>query len=309
MAERQRVYIHAASAVVPAELAVGARRALTQDPDIDLGAHVKRILGQRLRQASHFIELATVGARLCLQKLPEAPPPDIGIYVGTGLGDLRKNEILFRQVFPPGLGAAAPFDFINATANVAAFYVARIAGASARNLTITQGQASFEDALRVACDDLRNGELGFALVGGVDENCFPRDIYVRRWRLRDDEIMGEGSAWLALSTQSARAIAELLVVRTARVASTELPPLLQSITPAVDGIVYGAQLHVADRAALAQAFPSAQHVTYAQYCGSYPTAASYGVASQLEASPVRGTWLHLNRNTDGSVKLVGWCGR
>jgi hypothetical protein len=306
MAERRRVYIHAAAAVVPAELVAGERRPLTQDPDVDLGEHVKRILGKRLRQASHFIELATIGARLCLQKLAGPPSPEMGVYVGTGLGELRKNEALFDQVFPPGPGTAAPFDFINATANMAAFYVARVAGASARNLTITQGLVSFEDALRLAYDDLAQGELAFALVGGVDENYFPRDVYVHRWPLRDDEIMGEGSAWLVLSTQSAGAVAELFAVRTVRAVAGGLPALLKDITETVDGIVCGAQLSAADQAGLAQAFPRAQRVAYAQYCGSYPTAAGYGVASALEVMPVRGTWLHLNRNGDDSVKLVGW---
>ena len=308
MAERTRVYIRAAAAVTSAELAAGERHTLTQDPDIDLSAHAKQILGRRLRQASHFIELAAIGARLCLQKLNRAPPPDMGIYVGTGLGELRKNEALFQQVFPPGSGAAAPFDFINATANMAAFYIAQAAGVSARNLTVTQGLGSFEDALGLADADLRARALDTALVGGADENCFPREVYVHRWPLREEEIMGEGSAWLALSTEPAGAIAELLAVRTIRATSAELATAVKAIAETPAGIVCGAQLNAADHAALGQAFAHAQCLRYAQYCGSYPTAAGYGVAGQLAMEPVRGTWLHVNRVADGLAKLVGWRG-
>lgn len=305
MVESRRVYIRSASAVAPTQLS-GARQPLTQDPDTDLGALTKQIVGQRLRQASHFIELASIGARLCLGRVGRPVPSDTAVYVGTGLGELRKNESLFRQVFPPGVGTAAPFDFINATANMAAFYVARMMSASARNLTVNRGLASFETVLRLAYDDIRAGAVRTALVGGVDENCFPRSLYAHRWPLRDDEIMGEGSAWLLLSDDSSDAIAELFVATVDRSGCADLASAIGAVTEKADWIVRGSQLSAADVETMAKIFPRAQFVSYIDYCGQYPTAAGFGVASQLEGTPAPGSWLHVNRDSDGSVMFIGW---
>jgi len=289
MAEARRVFIHAVATVTPPA-------PLTHDPDNDLGALAKQVLGQRLRQASHFIELATIGARLCLNRAG-ATAPDMAVYVGTALGEVRKTDALFQQVFPPGTGMAAPFDFINATANMAAFYVARLAGASARNLTVTQGLGSFEGALQLGFDDVRAGAVDRALVGGVDENCFPRTAYVRRWPLRDDEVMGEGSAWLYLTHAEPGALAELLSVQRLRA------PL---DTAGLDHIVCGAQLGAADTGVLTGLNPGATLHHYIERCGSYPTAAGFGVAGQLEGQPARGQWAHVNRDIDGTLLLVRW---
>jgi 3-oxoacyl-[acyl-carrier-protein] synthase II len=308
MTEAKRVYIHAAAALTAHGASTADERSvLSNDADTDMKDLSKRVLGQRLRQASHFVELATIGARLCLNRLGETERPDMAVYLGTALGDTRKNEALFSQVFPPGTGIAAPFDFINATSNMAAFYVARLAGTSARNLTVTQGIFSFERALQLAFDDLRAGDIATALVGGVDENCFPRATYKLHWPLRDHEIMGEGSAWLFLSTESEGAIAELLTLRQWREAlePSQLAQAIQALGPAA-AIICGNQLSAADRSALAQTFPRAPLLSYQEYCGSYPTAAGFGVASQLEDKPAPGLRVHVNRDVDGSAMLVGW---
>ncbi len=313
MVECGKIYIHAAAALAPQGATRAAEcRPLTSDPDTDLRALTKHVLGQGLRQASHFVELAAIGARLCLDRLGRAPAPDMALYLGTGLGDVRKTASMFRQVLPPGSGMAAPFDFINATANIAAFYVARLAGVSARNLTLTQGAFSFECALRLALDDLRADAVPAALVGGVDENCFPRSVYLSRWLLRDDEIMGEGSAWLYLSVEPAGAMAELLWVRQvtkgqqspaqwARTVSEALvKPADETLT-----LVGGGGLAPQEQAALARQLPRARWCTYMEFCGSFPTAAAFGVANWLEqASP--GLWVHINRDADGATMLIGW---
>jgi hypothetical protein len=304
-----RVFIHAVAAFTPpAATGAAARTVLRADPDTNLGALAKQVLGQRLRQASHFVELATIGARLCLERLGAPAPPDMAVYLGTALGDSRKNEALFDQVFPPGAGAAAPFDFINATSNMAAFYVARLAGASARNLTLTQGGASFERALEIAAADLRAGAVATALVGGVDENCFPRANYALRWPLRDDQVMGEGSAWLYLSSAPSGVLAELIAVRVtdSAVDATALAGAARELAGGCVGVVCGGELTAADRAALARALPSAPAHEYLPYCGSYPTAAAFGIVNQIEQAPARGLWLHANRDLDGTGLLVVW---
>jgi hypothetical protein len=311
MAEPKRIYVHAFSALGPLGAASAAeRRAVTADPDTDLRPIAKRVLGQGLRQASHFVELAAIGARLCLERLGRMPPPDTAIYMGTALGEIRRTEALFRQVLPPGPGFAAPFDFINATANMAAFYVARIAGLSARNLTVTQGVMSFEAALRLALDDLRHGAVPAALVGGVDENYFPRAEYLRRYPLRDDEVMGEGSAWLYLDSDPQQALAELLWVRRMEAAADESDAWVQAVAQALDdadepiALLPGIGVTANERAALAQRLPRAQLRSYLEFCGNYPTAAAFGIATWLEAG-VHGLCVHVNRVGNGETMLAG----
>lgn len=309
MAEPRRVFIHAVAALTPPAATTVAERAIQDiDPDTSLSALAKQVLGQRLRQGSHFVELATIGARLCLDRLGRAPAPDTAVYFGTALGDSRKNEALFNQVFPPGAGAAAPFDFINATSNMATFYVARLAGVSARNLTLTQGLSSFECALQLALGDLRAGAVANALVGAADENCPPRASYALRWPLRDDQIMGEGSAWLYLSTEPVGAVAELLAVHNVADAldSVALARSAHELAENCVGVVCGGELTSSDRAALIAVFPHASLHDYIQHCGSYPTAAAFGIVNQIEQAPVRGDWLHVNRVEDGAVTLVRW---
>ena len=313
MVEARRIYIHAAAALGPHGTASAAdRKKLTSDPNTDLRPLAKQVLGQGLRQASHFVELAAIGARLCLNRLGRPPEPDTAVYLGTALGEIRKTESLFEQVLPPGPGTAAPFDFINATSNMASFYVARVAGTSARNLTVTQGVFSFEWALKLAMDDLRAGLVKTALVGGVDENHFPRSQYERRWPLSDDEIMGEGSAWLYLSPEAAGAVAELLWMQ-------NLPPtdqlsdwarLVTEIHAGAERmlvLVCGNRVMAPERNVLSQRLPQAAWRTYIEYCGNYPTAASFGIASSMEGSPAPGQWVHVNRDAEGRTMLVGWC--
>lgn len=313
MVEHRKIYIHAAAALAPQGATRAAEcRPLSADPDTDLRALTKQVIGQGLRQGSHFVELAAIGARLCLDRLGHVPTPALAIYLGTGLGDLRKTESLFRQALPPGPGLAAPFDFINASANMAAFYVARLVGVSARNLTLTQGVFSFEVALRLAWDDLSAGAVRAALVGGVDENCFPRSDYQRRWPLRDDEVMGEASAWLYLSTEPAGATAELLWVRRLATDQRTSPGWARTVAAAIapptdeaPTLICGAGLTAQEKAALSEQLPRAQWRTYIEYCGSFPTAAAFGVASNMEqASP--GLWAHINRDADGETMLIGW---
>lgn len=309
MVNARRVYIHAASAFVPyAGYDAPLRQPLTADPDTDLRAVVKAVLGKPLRQASHFVELAVIGAQSCLKRLNSAPSPEMAVYLGTGLGEVRKTESLFQQVLPPGSGMAAPFDFINATANMAAFYVARLADLSTRNLTITQGLFSFERALQLAFDDVRAGDVPCALVGGVDENCFPRTDYLRRWSLAPEQIMGEGSAWLYLSSQSQGAIAELTGVHRiepqgdvsawARVAGNVIHE--REARNVLAGIGVGAT----ERAALAS--DRVNWHEYLPFCGHYPSVSAVAAAMSMQQPRSSENWIHLNRDTDNSAMLMCW---
>ncbi len=299
------VYIHAAAALGPRGDSARAERApLAADPPpLELKELVKRVVGAPLRQASHLVELAAIGSQLCLKRLAFPAPEDSAVYLGTGLAEVRKTYALFKQVLPPGPGLASPFDFINAANNMAAFYVARLAGFRARNLTVTQEELSFEWALTLAHDDLRAGAVRHALVGGVDENSQPRAHHLRRIALRDDQIMGEGAGFLYLSGEARGARAELLGVR--RFTADTWPEAARAWRRPDEEIVLlpGFRLPAGEVAAQAATLPARVH-DYLTHCGCFHTAAAFGLAALLD-EPRPGLCLHLNRDSSGRGMLIG----
>lgn len=317
MAEPSRVYIRASAALGPNRDYLPAQRVrLSADPaPSDLRELSKRVLGQSLRQASHFVELAAIGARLCLERASQAPPPATAVYLGTGLAEVRAGQALFKQVLPPGPGLASPFDFINATNNMAAFYVARLAGLASRNLTLTLEQFSFEAALTLAWQDLRHGAVPAALVGGVDENSFPRAHHLLHLPLRDDQIMGEGSAWLYLDGEPDGARGEVLcveVLKTDGLGSTAWAQALRQFMVTQFShalpvsLLPGYGLAREEIEALTRELPGVTLTPYLDYCGCYPTAAAFGVAMQFDVPPDAPLlWLHVNRDRHGQTRLIG----
>lgn len=301
-----RVYVHAAAALGPHGDSVRAeRRILSEDPPpLELRELVKRVVGAPLRQASHLVELAAIGSQLCLQRLAVPAPENSAVYLGTGLAEVRKTYALFNQVLPPGPGMASPFDFINAANNMAAFYVARLAGFRARNLTVTQEEFSFEWALKLAHDDLCAGGLRQALVGGVDENSQPRAHHLRRIVLRDDQVMGEGAGFLYLSVEAQGARAELLGVR--RFTPDMVSAMVRAWRRPDDAVVLlpGFRLTAGETAAFAAALPAARVHDYLTHCGCFHTAAAFGLAALFD-DPRPGLYLHLNRDAGGRGMLIG----
>jgi len=306
------VYIHAAAALGPhGDSNRSERRVLRGDPPpLELKELVKTVVGAPLRQASHLVELAAIGSQLCLKRLPYAVPENTALYLGTGLAEVRKNEAVFRQVMPPGPGMASPFDFINAANNMAAFYVAKLGGLRARNLTITQAELSFEWALHLAAADLRSGAYRQALVGGVDENSHPRANHLRRITLRPDQPMGEGSGWLLLSVAAEQARGELLEVRhLAR--GTDLVPALRAALAAWRRpdepltLLPGFCIEPTESARLAQALPELKVQDYLALCGGFHSAAAFGLAALFDTPAAAGLYVHLNRDLTGHVMLTG----
>lgn len=305
------VYIHAAAALGPrGDSTRPARQALSGDPPpLELKELVKTVVGVPLRQASHFVELAAIGSQLCLKRLSHVAPENTALHLGTGLAEVRKNEAVFRQVMPPGPGMASPFDFINAANNMAAFYVAKLGGLRARNLTVTQADFSFEWALHLAAADLRTGEYRQALVGGVDENSLARLGHLRRIALRDDQPMGEGSGWLVLSVAPDQALGELLEVRhLAR--DLDLAEVLRSARQRWSHpgepltLLPGMRMAPAEIERLTGALPSLPVQNYLEFCGGYHTAAAFGIAALFDAPVAPGLFAHLNRDASGHALLV-----
>lgn len=317
MADRP-VYIHAAAALgAQGDYLPTQRRRLNADPEpYELKTLIKQRLGQPLRQASHFVELTALGAQLCIQ---HAQPlaPDTAVYLGTGLGEVRKTAALFTQVMTPP-GWVSPFDFINAANNMAAFYVAKLAGLRGRNLTVMQEEFSFEWALALAQQDLQAGRISYVLVGGADESSRPRSAHLRRLRLTQDQIMGEGSGWMYLGAEPVvengrRALGEVLRVEplTMRLhddgweeqAAQVLASLCQDRQRAY--LLPGFRLERAQAVRLAALLPGVECEHYLDYCGCFHSASAFGLAAIFErahAEPRR--YFHLNADQTGRLMLV-----
>ncbi len=291
------------------------RRLLTADPpQSELGVITRQVIGKSLRQASHFVESAVIGSQLCLQRLPAPAPHDTAVYLGTGLAEVRKTQSLFAQVMPPGPGSASPFDFINSANNMASFYVAKLANLTGRNLTVMAEEVSFESALDLAITDLRAGGFKAALVGGVDENSHPRSEHLRHIALRDDEIMGEGSGWIFLTRDREGAQGEVLAVESLR-GPQQPAAWADAVASAVERCITprgtlrlrpGFRLTPEDVAALAKRLPGLVSEPYLGYCGSFHSAAAFGIAALFDrghTSPQ--LYLHLNRDSVGHTMLVG----
>ena len=317
-ARRHPVYIHAASALGPQGDHTGTQRQpLQADPaPLDLKELTRSMAGQSLRQASRFVELAVIGAQLCLQRLTRQGFALTAVYLGTGLAEVRKTTALFSQVMPPGPGMTSPFDFINAANNMAAFHVAKRAQFSARNLTITAEDFSFEWALHLALEDLRNNAYDQALVGGVDENSQPREDHLRRIALRPDQPMGEGSGWLYLARDPVGAVGELLCVDQLAVrpdssfgAWAEAVAACVTRNSAEGETVYllpGFRLSIADISALSGRMRRAQWIHYLPYCGCYHTASAYGIGMLFDQpATIAARYFHVNRDATGRTLVVG----
>lgn len=312
------IYIRAATALGPqGDYQSAQRKALETDPaPLALNELTRAIVGQSLRQASHFVELAVIGSQLCLQRLGQATYTVTPVYLGTGLAEVNKTTALFEQVLPPGTGLASPFDFINAANNMAAFYVARRAQFSARNLTITEEEFSFEWALKLALGDLRHAGFEQALVGGVDENSRPRADHLRRISLRADQPMGEGSGWLYLTKDPADALGEVLCVEQLTLSATmSFGDWAQAVARCVAQnsdardplyLLPGFRLTLGDISALLAKLPRATLINYLAYCGSYHTAAAFGIGLLFDepvSSPAR--YFHVNRDATGRTLVIG----
>ena len=293
---KRRVFVHAAAAVGPhGDVARAERRVLREDAKpSDLRERVKALTGQHLRQASHFVELAVVGAKTCLNRLAQTPDPATAIYLGSGLAEQRKMQALFKQTATGGL--ASPFDFINAANNMAAFYVAKLANLSARNYTVMADEVSFETALATAFSDIAHGAVPAALVGGVDECLDTRAEQLRRLDLSATQFIGEGGGWLYLSPTAEGALAELLFVEELTDPKARIDPV-RSGDEAVTWLTGFRTRRVNDARR-----PQDAVYDYLKYCGCFHTAAAFGTASVFD-EPIEGLCVHTQAGHNGHWQI------
>jgi len=312
-----KIYVHAATASNPfGETDSGQYRIL--EPDFtppDLKPVIKKLYGKTLRQASNLVEMGVVGALTLQRQHNGSLPATTRLYLATGMGDITKNLKLFNQVSPPVNGLAAPFDFINSSANTTGFYVAKLLGLEARNLTISQDEFSFESALQIAFSDLASGDCQTALVGGVDETpntgCVEFLKMARQYKL----VPGQGSGWLFLSNNSMNAIGEISrVIKVNTDNSMDKTTWAESVFSAIKGvmdlpglykIVPGYRMKQSETGTIAELAGGLSPENYIQYCGAFYTASAFGIARILNIKHQADThYLHIMKNETGATMCV-----
>jgi hypothetical protein len=154
------VYIRAAGGVVAAASGMVDSAGCGEAPlcvdakPVALRALVAQVAPQVSRMASRFSQLAVLGAEDCLRRLDGALESELDantrIYLATGLGDVAHTDALYYGVMPPRSEMPPPARFATSGNNMAAFFVARHAGLTSRNLTLSQAEMSLSNALSAA---------------------------------------------------------------------------------------------------------------------------------------------------------------
>jgi 3-oxoacyl-[acyl-carrier-protein] synthase II len=177
------------------------------------------IASAHLRRMDNLSRMLVAASRMALDDAglatKQPAPEQVGIVVGSVLGDISESVTFLQRVLAKGAAAASPMVFPNLVLNASASYVAMELGLTGVNLTVSQGEISGELAIMQACDALRNGRAEMMLAGGADEvDRVVFDVYRRGRALssqrggaewcspydagRNGIVLGEGAAMLVL---------------------------------------------------------------------------------------------------------------
>jgi hypothetical protein len=317
MSSDQKIYVRAVSTANPfGETDSQNQSVLSPDYETpNLKPVIKQLLGRPLRQASNLVELGVIGAQTLNMRLEGNLSRDSRLYVATGMGDISKNLKLFKQVTPPVNGLAAPFDFINSSANTTAFYVAKFLDLNARNLTVSRDEFSFETALQIAVSDLSSGDSNTALVGGIDEVPNSSCTHFNEMAKKNKLIPGQGSGWLYLTKireQALGEISQVIKVNTdnsmsiddwSRKVVESLEENLDTTTPV--NLLPGYKITESECDGLSKYLGDCSSENYIHYCGAYYTASAFGMARSFASShKMDAQYLHVMRNEMGATMCV-----
>ncbi len=259
----------------------------------ELKTTVKELWGKSYRRLSHFIELAMVGAKRCVDKAPAAIEPQCKVLFTTGQGNISQVAKVTRQIFKD-LQPPMPFDFMHITNNMAPFYVAQALQLNSSNLTVAHRAFAFESAVDLATLNLATAK-GQYLIGAVDECAYPLTEHRRRLGLSQDTQLAEGSHWLLVGSEPQHAIARLELCRFYPSRNTLLAYLSRQPPPDSLVLAFGHRIDAAERQLLMQDLDVVEVYDYAAQTGYHDTAAAYAVTSFIESHSQQ-TLLYINKS-------------
>lgn len=314
MSDSLPIYIYSAAALGPhGDLSGDERVAMQGDAEnVDLSDLMARFNAPELRRSSHFSQLSLISISEAIRRFGSSIDQGTALYFATGLGEEKGTVALFENIMEGRGEASSPFAFVNSVNNTTAFFLSKINRLSGQNLIISQEEFSFECALSQSCGDISLGEAGHALVGGADENCLPRIDHLTRISLRENQPAGEGSGWLYIGKERARAIGEIVMLKELVQSEATWPDSTTSlIEPYMSAdekvrLLPGSRLTSEDISALIRSLPQMELNDYLKQCGCFLTASAFGLASifdKVEEEPV--LCFHVNRNAYGRTFIVG----
>jgi len=123
------------------------------------------------RRLSRICQLAVVGCRLALADARRDAGPDLGIAVGTELGDFRSSEEFAAGFLRRGPTGLSPMIFPHTVMNTMAASAAIAVGAKGPAVTVNQATLAGDLAVARGAALLRAGRAEAVIAGGVDEVC------------------------------------------------------------------------------------------------------------------------------------------
>lgn len=165
------------------------------DELLNLKPLLKQQCRKTFRRIDRFIQLSLLGASKCVGEGEVIE--NTGIYLGSHLGAIANPIDIVHQIFDQGF-SPSPLGFVNTLGNSACFYLGQNFDLNSRGSCISQGEQSFEAALKIAVLDMKCGLSDAALVGGVDECPLPIADQKARLSLGKNISLSEVSGWLQL---------------------------------------------------------------------------------------------------------------
>lgn len=270
----------------------------------DLKPLVKAALGGSVRRVGRFIQLALIGVGACVGHEP--PSPDTAVYLSSARGDLETTVDVLDQIFRAG-EPPAPFDFINTVSNAACFYVAKQWELKGRSLFVSNRTFTFEIALQLALLDLESGVTQSALIGSVDMFVAPEPVFRRRLDVGPEAILGEGSHWLRLTSDSrAEALGQVAAVEFFENAQAFLHwAARQSLEPARTAIAAGRHIAASDWDAVRNSGDWNQVFGYREGRGAYDTQSGAVIGHFLREAPAHlAALLHVDGDRTGRLAAM-----
>lgn len=183
--------------------AAGGREWPAGDDPADVRREAKAAGCAEVRRGNRLSCMALIGARDCIGH--ERPATDTAVHLASSYGNVADTAQLVEGLLRDGQ-SPSPLAFINASTNMAGFYVARELGIEGPGLMVARGPQSLLAVLELLGQD---GAAGQHLVGAVEECAWPLAAHRQRLGLPADAPLAEASYWLWLDAECERPLARL----------------------------------------------------------------------------------------------------
>lgn len=123
----------------------------------------------KMRRMNTLSRLAVAAAKLAIEDCGAPLDANTGVAMGTSFGPVQTSVDYMREYVEKGAALAPPQLFAESVANAPGSHVAIEWGLRGFNVTITQRESSALSAAMYASTQIAKGNVGSALIGGVEE--------------------------------------------------------------------------------------------------------------------------------------------